>query len=329
MFKRIPKKQNRLLRLILRFLKVYAVENDKFNLVNPAYENEGKSIFEFNKRSFIFPNGFTDITRKIKSCDILLRYCSTNALWQSSDRWKRIIPNINKEDLILTCLHSLKKSINSFLNLTNINIKLHLIDDGHDENFNKKIEKSLSDFNGNYEFYKTSEKGNRESYNFCLKIAKNCEDLVFFLEDDYLFKNNSIEELLSSYSLISTKLKEDIIICPSDYSFFYDGLYKTSLILGAKTKYRFVGETLMTFLISKDLVIKNYSMLEEVAIKNNDPFELPLHNIYKKHPCVAPVNSLVYHISNAHSGISPHEDWKKIWDINYLEYKSELKKKWS
>ena len=32
-------------------------------------------------------------------------------MWNSTNRWKRIVPNINKKDLILTSLNSLKKSI--------------------------------------------------------------------------------------------------------------------------------------------------------------------------------------------------------------------------
>ena len=30
-------------------------------------------------------------------------------MWNSTDRWKRIVPNINKIDFILTSLNSLKK----------------------------------------------------------------------------------------------------------------------------------------------------------------------------------------------------------------------------
>ena len=91
MFKRKFKKQSRILRLILRFLKIYAVERDNFNLVNPPIKNEGQSAFIFNNKSIVLPNGYVDIKRKVKNLDIILRYCSTVNLWKTSQTWKRII----------------------------------------------------------------------------------------------------------------------------------------------------------------------------------------------------------------------------------------------
>ena len=54
--------------------------------------------------------------------------------------------------------------------------------------------------------------------------------------------------------------------------------------------------------------------------KKNEPFEKPLHEIYKVLKCLAPVNSLSYHISrsvpdDAHS-------WINLWDENFTEYKN-------
>ena len=55
-----------------------------------------------------------------------------------------------------------------------------------------------------------------------------------------------------------------------------------------------------------------------MATKWDDPWEEPLHNIYKKVPCLSPIPSLAVHCSNINSvyGISPNIDWKMIWDEN-------------
>ena len=74
----------------------------------------------------------------------------------------------------------------------------------------------------------------------------------------------------------------------------------------------------MTFLTSKKIIEKNYSLIEQVSLNENDPFEKPLHELYKKHPCLAPIGSLSYHISTIASGISPHDDLKKLWESYYL-----------
>jgi len=320
MFKRKFKKQNRFLRLILRFLKVYAVERDNFNLVNPPINNDGKSTFIFNEKSIILPNGYVDIKRKVKNLDIIFRYCTTVNLWKTSQTWKRIIPNIDKETLVLTCLKSLIVSINNFQKkgYKEINIKLHLIDDGHQDIFNKKILSLCNDNSINVEYYKNIERGNRESFLYSLNISQNFQDLIFFIEDDYLFEKNAIEECVLSYSRLATQLEEDIIICPSDYWFYYDALYKTSILLGANIKFRFVGETLMTFLISKKILEKNLKLIKQISLKENDPYEKPLHELYKKHPCLAPIGSLSYHISTIASGTTPHSNWKQTWDEYFL-----------
>lgn len=320
MFKRKFKKQNRILRLILKILKVYAVERDNFNLVNPPIKNEGKSVFIFNERSYVLPNGFLDIKRKINSLDIFYRYCTTVNNWKTSQTWKRIIPNLNKEKLVFTCLKSLLNSILFFKekNENKIKIKLHLIDDGHQNEFNQKIMNLIKSYAIDFELYKNENQGNRESFLYSLNLSRKCDDLIFFIEDDYLFEKNAIEECLLSYSRLATMLDEDVIISPSDYWFYYDSLYKTSVMLGANRKFRFVGETLMTFLISKKIIEENYNLLEKISLEENEPFEEPLHELYQRHPCLAPIGSLSYHISTIASGITPHDDWKKTWNKNFL-----------
>ena len=73
------------------------------------------------------------------------------------------------------------------------------------------------------------------------------DDLIFFVEDDYLFEKRCIDEMIFSYSRLSTILKKDIIMCPSDYPFYYDSSYNTSIYLGMNYKWRDVKETLLTF----------------------------------------------------------------------------------
>ena len=148
-------------------------------------------------------------------------------------------------------------------------------------------------------------------------------DLIFFVEDDYLFEEHSINECLLTYSRICSLLDSEIILCPSDYPFFYDSLYKTSLFIGNKHRWRNVGETLLTFMYSKSIFNKYKKEIREVGEKVNEPFEKPLHGIYKNVLCLAPIKSLSYHISRAVPDIG--DEWKKIWDINYaklLKFKS-------
>ena len=49
-----------------------------------------------------------------------------------------------------------------------------------------------------------------------------------------------------------------------------------------------------------------------------DPYEKPLHELYKKINCFSPMPSLGLHLTNVNSiyGLSPLKNWKKIWEKN-------------
>ena len=77
-------------------------------------------------------------------------------------------------------------------------------------------------------------------------------------------------------------LNNDVIMCPSDYPFYYDFFYKTSLYIGNNYRWRTVEETLLTFMLSKKILNNYKKKIRLVGEKENDPFEKPLHEIYKK-----------------------------------------------
>ena len=320
MFPRKYKKLSSFKRLILKLLNVYALDKETLNLVNPNYKNSGNNVFKINKETIVLSRGVLKLDRKIKSLDIFYRYAPNNLMWNSSARWKRIIPNITKRDLILTSLNSLKKSILKFSKDNKLKITVNLISDSSDKNFNDYINKLLNNDLFSIKFIDSKIMGNRGSYVECCDQAENSEDLIFFIEDDYIFDENCIEEMIITYSRLSTIFSNDVFLCPSDYPFYYDSSYKTSLYIGNKYKWRTVEETLLTFMMSKDLYERYKKNIRLVGEKENDPFEKPLHEIYKNNPCFSPVNSLSFHISRDHPATT--EDWIKIWNDNFTKFDS-------
>ena len=75
------------------------------------------------------------------------------------------------------------------------------------------------------------------------------------------------------------ELKEDIVLCPSDYPFFYDSTYQTSLYFGKDYRWRNVNETLLTFMFSKKILEKFKKKIRLVGEQVNEPFEKPLHEM--------------------------------------------------
>ena len=319
MFKRKLLKQSKFKRLLLKILNLYAYDKETLNIVNPNYKNYNKHLVKLNDKSFSYSRGYLNLTRKIKQLDIYYRYSPSNNLWNSSKNTQRVVQNINKETLISVCLLSLKNSIISFLRSNELKICVYLISDNSNQSFDNHLYEIIKASNINVKHIKSKIKGNRGSYSECCDQARNAEDLIFFIEDDYLFEENSIEEMIISYSRISSILNKDIIMCPSDYPFYYDSLYMTSLHVGMNYKWRNVGETLLTFMFSKKIYEKYEKQILLVGSQKNEPFEKPLHEIYTKVNCLAPVGSLSYHVSRFVPSIN--EDWKTLWEKTLKNYK--------
>jgi hypothetical protein len=317
MFKRKLYKQNKLKRLILKLFNLYALDKETFELVNPIFDKKAENYFKFNDKSVILSTGFLTFKRKIKKLDIFYRYSPDISLWNSTGKWKRIISNINKETLIKVSLISLKKSILKFLESNTLDITLNLIYDKSSSEFNNQLSNLLSNNKFKINIIKSKIDGNRGTYLECCDQAEKSEDLIFFIEDDYLFKKDSIEELLFSYSRISTQTEKEIFFTPSDYVFYYDKNYATSVFIGKNYRWRVVKETLLTFMFSKKLLNIYRNKIRAVGEVENDPFEKPLHEIFEKELCFAPISSTSFHISRTVPSIEP--DWHELWEENYKE----------
>jgi hypothetical protein len=145
-------------------------------------------------------------------------------------------------------------------------------------------------------------------------------DLVYFVEDDYIHKKETIIEMISAYEKIATELDRELFLCPVDYPYLYKKLDNSNILIGNNYHWRTVNESLLTFLTSKDLINKYWNELLLMAENEHSPFETPLHKIYEKELCLSPIPSLAMHCTNVNSvfGLSPNINWKKLWDENEI-----------
>ena len=144
------------------------------------------------------------------------------------------------------------------------------------------------------------------------------EDLIFFIEDDYLHFEPMLEEMVASYERIASQLKKDFFMCPSDYPYLYMNNEKTNILIGNKRHWRTINKTLCTFMTSKDLLNKYWENLKKTCLDRNDPFEKYINEIYEKEICISPIKSLSLHLTNVNSsyGLAPFIDYKKLWEEN-------------
>ena len=313
---------------------------DQGNLSLPVTNRKGsKNLSSIGKESLVLPMGRLKIKRPVKSLDIILRTCaSVNMLTQSK---KRIFKS-SKENYSLKTLKSIINSINSSKkNLKKIKIKLIIIDHNSEKKVIEKFKKLLKNqfFKSeikslNINFYKrkikkTNQQGkkvtdnqisNMSNINQSLNVGKNCEDLVYFVEDDYIHKINAIEEMLLSYERISSQIGKELIMCPADYPYLYNKLQNSKVILGNNCHWRSIDESLCTFLTSKKIINKHFKKFVSACEFEHYPFEKPFHDIYKKELCISPMPSLAVHFTNINSiyGLSPLINYEKLWKENKL-----------
>ena len=321
-------------KLFIKLCKIIGYEIiDQNNFTSPTLEkklNEELSIL--NNKSIVIPLGEVNITRKVKSILLLFRTNSNIEIW---DQNKKRLFELPKIEYSLRSLNSLLKSI-SFCKkkYPGIKIKLLIIDDNTDEINLSKIKNltNNNDFNIEYESVNhqkynqiIKEQKNEQTYSnlasllTCYEIAKkNADDLIFFVEDDYIHFEPMLEEMIASYERISSQIKKDIFMCPADYPYLYMNNSKTNVLIGNKRHWRTVEETLCTFMTSKELLEKYWDNFYNTCLDRHDPFEKYINEIYKDEICISPLKSLSVHFTNVNSsyGLSPFIDYQKLWDEN-------------
>ena len=311
---------------VCRILGYEIIDQNNFEI--PTLEkNALENISIAGKKSISIPLGQIDITRKVQSLNIYFRSCSKVNLWNQN---KERIFEADKDEYALRSLYSILKSINySKKNFNEINIKLSIIDDNSSEKFIQNMKKLLLKFDidneiislQNNEITQDIKDSNFASIKKCFRLAKeNSNDLIYFVEDDYIHDEICILEMIGTYERIATQLNKEIILCPIDYPYLYANCDPTYIFLGNKKHWRKTEQSLGTFLISKINLNIYWKNLLQFASGEDDPAELALHKIYEKEPCFSPIPSLAIHCANINSiyGISPNINWQKIWDDNKI-----------
>ena len=290
------------------------------------------------KKSITLPLGETKVSRKVKALTVIYRSCTNiNMLTQNK---KRLFDK-EKSEYTFRSLNSIIASLNQAKkSFPQIEFDVVVIDYNSKKNDVDQMKKQLnkSYFNNSIislninEFKDKIKKVNAENkdvtenqvsnmsniHKSLLIAKKQCNDLVYFVEDDYLHQKDAIGEMIFTYERIASQTNRELILCPTDYPYLYTKIDSTNIFLGSTKHWRVVGETLCTFLTSSNMLQKHWDKFISMCQFEHKPFEQPLHDIYKLEYCLSPIPSLALHCTNVNSiyGLSPTMNWKKIWEEN-------------
>jgi len=327
-------KKNIIKKLFIKLSKVLGYEIiDQSDFSSPTLQKKlNEDLSTINEKSIVLPLGEVKITKKVSTVLIIFRTNTDVEIW---DQNKKRLFEEPKIEYSIRALKSLIRSIIfSKAKYPNIKFKTIIVDDKSiEENLNKI--KKLIDGSGldmsitplNHEKYKDTIKQQKNDQTFSnlasllqsFELGKEYgEDLVFFVEDDYLHFEPMMEEMIASYERITSQVNKDIFMCPADYPYLYMNNQKTNILIGNKRHWRTVNQTLCTFMTTKSLLDKYWDNFYNTCLDRNDPFEKYLNEIYTKEFCISPLKSLSLHLTNVNSsyGLSPFIDYKKLWDEN-------------
>ena len=338
---KIKNNKSFLKKIFIKLCRIFGYEIiDQNNLTVPTSDKViNQNLSKLGIKSINLPLGEVKITRKVKSLDIIIRTCmEVNMLTQNKER----IFEKGKPEYTLRSINSLLNSAIANENFKNISVNFTVIDhNSSQENLDKmrnlfkrkntkfnlinldvdKFSNKIEKINEKKEAVTSNQISNMANIHQSLLESVKAEDLIYFVEDDYLHSKDCLEEMIFAYERISTQLGNDFFLCPADYPYLYSKFENTNIILGNKYHWRKIEETLCTFLSSKKMIHRYLENIKKMCEFEHYPFEKPLHEIYKKELCISPIPSLAVHFTNVNSifGLSPNVDWKKIWDENKLE----------
>tara|TARA_B100001057_G_scaffold32904_1_gene29827 strand:- start:4380 stop:5351 length:972 start_codon:yes stop_codon:yes gene_type:complete len=319
-------------KIFIRLIKKLGFEIiDQNNFSSPTLNKElNEDLSIFNEKSIILPLGTVKITRKVSSILIVVRMNTEIEIW---DQNKKRLFEKPKIEYSIRSINSLISSINFCQKkYPNLKIKTVIVNDSSTKNNLDDIKKIINGKNIDLIFldHKKFEKKIKEQKTMqtfsnlasllqSFEIGKELgEDLIFFVEDDYLHFEPMLEEMVASYERISSQIGNDIFMCPADYPYLYMNNEKTNILIGNKRHWRTIDKTLCTFMTSKTLLHEYWENFQKTCLNRHDPFEKYLNEIYKKEICISPLKSLSLHLTNVNSsyGLSPFIDYKKLWDEN-------------
>lgn len=154
-------------------------------------------------------------------------------------------------------------------------------------------------------------------------LLANGKDLVYQVQDDYLFEKNAITETIDIFFRLSNEVNTQAIITPYNAPYLWSVYYKNktaprTIFFGAYRYWIQIYDISCSFLTSHKVLTDNKDLLEvflSMNPKDPDLEKLSLNKILVQRGVLAvcPFESIALHMQTDYEK-DPYVDWKKLWE---------------
>jgi len=230
----------------------------------------------------------------------------------------------DKSEISYRCIKSLVNSLNNVdkEKPNEVNIKLAVLDDHSDDHFLNRLTNILKECKFNYELVHLDTYGIMPSILACYEYGnKHGKDLVYFAQDDYLYYETCIFEMVDAYFRFSEKSKLPVCIYPFDDPYRYgippERQPMVTVHLGIKRHWRTAFGTASCFMVDYPTLVKNFDLFEAMGKHKVDSVmeDETINRLFHDRGCLlfTPIPSCALH-AQADTEKDPYLDWKELWD---------------
>lgn len=240
---------------------------------------------------------------------------------------KRLYCN-TKAELLKKCVTSFLQSVHKAAERErDIQHQIMIFDDhSTDETiyFLEKCVKILSRDNVKISLTRLENRGIMNSIKSCYDwLLQNGTDLVYQVQDDYLFENYAVTEVIDTYFKINQETSTEAIVTPYNAPYLWSEIYRNTttprtIFLGERRYWIQIYDISCSFLTSHKNFINNSDILNYfVSLDPRNPelekISLNKMMVNRGHLAVCPFESIALHMQGLYEK-DPYVDWKLLWD---------------
>jgi len=221
-----------------------------------------------------------------------------------------------KEELMVRVLRSLLESLNRLERRNDTEIRLAVLDDHSTPQLVMRFQELLALAPFTATFVSLAAKGNgpslRAQYDYAREHADN---LIYFVEDDYLHEPTALEEMVDAYRSFSRNVGRPVGIFPIDYVHLYEPerIAATRIVPGTRRHWRLITESTCTFMVHKDVLNRHWDKFVELT-ENGVVESTTVNAVWRDFvPLFSPLPTLTYHM-HWEALMPPFSNWKRLWD---------------